>query len=200
MTVMLTGSDLTADEVCRVARDGERVELAPDAVSHMSESRAVVEAALQRGAPVYGLTTGVGVRERVMLNPDEIGSYNRSLVLNHRVGFGPPATASTGPSHTPTPRQRLRPRNGGSPARAGAVHSRVAKRKPPTDDAVVRLGRPGRCRANGRYRFRRNEPFRPRRQRGAGTTQQQRIFNRLCGDRRRRDTPSGQYPRARRVP
>ena len=92
MTVMLTGSDLTADEVCRVARDGECVELAPDAVSHMSESRAVVEAALQRGAPVYGLTTGVGVRERVMLNPDEIGSYNRSLVLNHRVGFGPPAT------------------------------------------------------------------------------------------------------------
>ena len=31
MTVMLTGSDLTADEVCRVARDGERVELAPGA-------------------------------------------------------------------------------------------------------------------------------------------------------------------------
>jgi histidine ammonia-lyase len=91
MTVVLTGTDLTANELYRVANDGERVELAPDAIAHMNTSRAVVEAALERGAPVYGLTTGVGVRQRVRLEVEEIDSYNRLVVLNHRIAFGPPA-------------------------------------------------------------------------------------------------------------
>ena len=64
MTVVLTGTDLTVDDVVRVARDGERVALAPEAVERMRSARAVVEGAIERGDPVYGLTTGVASRKR----------------------------------------------------------------------------------------------------------------------------------------
>jgi len=49
VTVVLTGSDLRLDEVVAVARGGERVELAPEAVVRMRDSRAIVERALDRG-------------------------------------------------------------------------------------------------------------------------------------------------------
>ena len=42
MSVLLTGLDLTLEEVVRVARGGERVELAPAAIERMRASRDVV--------------------------------------------------------------------------------------------------------------------------------------------------------------
>ena len=64
MTVVLTGCDLTLDEVVRVARGGEPVDLAPQAVERMRESRVLVERVLERGDAVYGMTTGVGMRKK----------------------------------------------------------------------------------------------------------------------------------------
>lgn len=89
MTIVLTGCDLTLDEVIRVARRGERLELAPEAVHRMQATRAIVEAALARGDRIYGLTTGVGAKKNAMVEPAEIAEHNRMLVLNHRVGQGP---------------------------------------------------------------------------------------------------------------
>jgi len=93
MTVVLTGDDLTLDEVVRVARAGERVELAPEAVGRMGEARAVVERAVERGEAVYGVTTGVASRKRVSVTPSEVAEFNRLLLRSHRVGQGPDAPA-----------------------------------------------------------------------------------------------------------
>ncbi len=91
MPVEIDGSSLTADDLVRVARSDEHVTLAPSAAERMSRGRAVVEAALARGDEVYGLTTGVGERKSVRLDPAEIDAYNRLLILNHRVGQRPMA-------------------------------------------------------------------------------------------------------------
>ena len=88
MTVVLTGNDLRPDEVVAVARGGEPVELAPEAVVKMRESRAIVERALERGDVVYGFTTGVASRKRVRIEPGEVGEFNRRLIQSHRVGQG----------------------------------------------------------------------------------------------------------------
>jgi histidine ammonia-lyase len=88
MTVVLTGDDLTLEQLVRVARGAESVELSPDAVARMSVSRAVVERVLERDVEVYGLTTGVGSRKRVRVRADEEQEFNRLLILNHRVGQG----------------------------------------------------------------------------------------------------------------
>ena len=88
MTVVLTGNDLTIDQLVHVARHGERAELSPDALVRMATTRAVVERVLERDLTVYGLTTGVGSRKRVRVRADEAQEFNRMLILNHRVGQG----------------------------------------------------------------------------------------------------------------
>jgi histidine ammonia-lyase len=91
VTVLLDGRSLTVDEVVRVARGGEPVELAAAAIERMAASRAVVERVLERGDEVYGLTTGVGVRKRVRVQRAELDDFNRRLILNHLVASGPEA-------------------------------------------------------------------------------------------------------------
>jgi histidine ammonia-lyase len=91
MTVVLTGNGLTLDEVVRVARGGEHVELAEEARTEMMVSRALVERVVERGDLVYGVTTGVGARKKVRVPPEEIPAFNRRLILNHRTAQGPDA-------------------------------------------------------------------------------------------------------------
>lgn len=91
MTVVLTGEDLTLDEVVRVARGRERVELAQEAVERMREARALVERVLERRDAVYGMSTGVGMRKKLRVERGEVEQFNRMLILDHRTGQGPPA-------------------------------------------------------------------------------------------------------------
>lgn len=90
-SVVLDGRSLTVPEVVAVARQAQRVELAPAAAERMRETRAVVERALERGDVVYGMTTGVGARKKVRVPAEEVGAFNRALLANHRVGAGPDA-------------------------------------------------------------------------------------------------------------
>jgi len=90
LTVVLTGSDLTVDDVVSVARRGARVELSSGALTRMAETRAVVEASLAEAEIVYGFTTGVGSKKLATVAAADLPEHNRQLILNHRVGQGPP--------------------------------------------------------------------------------------------------------------
>jgi histidine ammonia-lyase len=90
MTVVLTGTSLTLDEVLRVARAGEPVELAPTVAERMRASRELVERALADGEDVYGFSTGVGMRKLFAIEDDQ-ASFNRRLVRGHLIAQGPPA-------------------------------------------------------------------------------------------------------------
>jgi histidine ammonia-lyase len=97
-TVRLSGSHLTLDELVRVARHGASVELSDGALERMRATRAVVDRSLARSDPVYGLTTGVGVKKNASVEATASDEHNRLLVLNHRVGQGPllPADVARG--------------------------------------------------------------------------------------------------------
>jgi histidine ammonia-lyase len=90
VTVALTGSNLSLDDVVAVARGDVPVELAAPVADRVARGRAIVEDALE-GDPVYGLTTGVGVRKRTRVSAGELAEFNRRLILEHRVGQGEPA-------------------------------------------------------------------------------------------------------------
>jgi histidine ammonia-lyase len=85
VTVILTGLDLSLDELVRVAREAEGVELAEDAIERMAAARAVAERAIAGHATVYGITTGVGVRK---LFPIEASDHDRLLIRQHLIGQG----------------------------------------------------------------------------------------------------------------
>jgi histidine ammonia-lyase len=93
MAVTVTGDTLGLDDLLAVARGGARVLLAASVAERVLAGRTVVERALEGGAPVYGLTTGVGVRTRTPVAPGDLVAFNHRLILEHRVGQGDPAPA-----------------------------------------------------------------------------------------------------------
>jgi histidine ammonia-lyase len=91
MTVTITGSSLTLDEVVRVARGREQVAVDPDVVGRMAVGRSVVENVVASGSPAYGITTGVAARKRHRLAPEEQAEHNHLMIETLLVGQGPPA-------------------------------------------------------------------------------------------------------------
>ena len=91
MTVTLTGTSLTLEDVVAVARDDEPVGIAEAALDRMRARRAIVERATADGAPVYGVTTGVGMRREAAVDAAAPRAFNRSTILGHLVGLGPAA-------------------------------------------------------------------------------------------------------------
>jgi histidine ammonia-lyase len=92
MTVSITGHDLDREQVVRVARGGERVELGVAGRERMRRTRATLLAALARGDRVYGSNTAVGVLKRVGVKPDTAGHYAGWMIRHHRVGQLPMAS------------------------------------------------------------------------------------------------------------
>ena len=90
MTVVVTGRDLTRDELVRVARGHEPVTLDDRARARMDATRAIVEAAVARGDPIYGTTTAVGALKRVGVGADEAAAYSSHMLAHHVVGHGEP--------------------------------------------------------------------------------------------------------------
>ena len=89
--LVLTGFDLTLDQLVAVARERRPVAIHPGARERMRAAREVVEQALERGDEVYGLNTGVGVNRRVRVDPAKAAAAGAALLREHRVGQGPPA-------------------------------------------------------------------------------------------------------------
>jgi histidine ammonia-lyase len=88
--VRLTGEDLTVSDVWEVAVGNARAELDDAAREKMAAARAVVEEALGRDEPTYGVTTGFGrfVSTRV---PGELAEeLQMRLLRSHACGVGEP--------------------------------------------------------------------------------------------------------------
>jgi histidine ammonia-lyase len=85
--VTITEEPLALEDLLAVV-DGARVELADGARSVIAASRLVVDRALARNDPVYGLTTQVGHRRDTRLTEDEIPGEQMLLVKSHSGGIG----------------------------------------------------------------------------------------------------------------
>jgi len=88
--VQLHGNSLTFSEVVRVARGGEKVSVAADALSRMKASREKVDQALLGDKAVYALNTGVGLLSNVRLKTSDISQMQENLVRSHCCGVGDP--------------------------------------------------------------------------------------------------------------
>src|SRR6202140_41976 len=88
--IILTGNDLTFEQLNAVALRGEKVSLAPDAVERMKASRAVVERLLASGATAYGINTGFGKLASVRISSEQVRQLQVNLVRSHASGVGAP--------------------------------------------------------------------------------------------------------------
>ena len=85
------GQPLSIEDVVRVARHGEKVELAPEAVERIRSCRAMLEKKLAAHETMYGVNTGIGELSEVALDDAQVQRFQRYLIYNHAAGIGEPA-------------------------------------------------------------------------------------------------------------
>ena len=90
VTIVLDGSGLTIEKLVRIARHGEKVELAPDALERIKICRAMLEEKIAAGEIMYGVNTGIGEFSEVVLNDEQVMQFQRYLIYNHAAGIGDP--------------------------------------------------------------------------------------------------------------
>jgi histidine ammonia-lyase len=91
MSIAVTGSGLTIEDIAAVARDGRPVSLHPDALARITRCRAFLEKRLAAREVMYGINTGIGEFSEVALSDDQVKDFQRYLIYNHAAGIGDPA-------------------------------------------------------------------------------------------------------------
>jgi histidine ammonia-lyase len=90
MSVVLTGNDLTFDQLYGVALHNEAVSLSPVAVTRMKASRAVVDRLVATNETAYGINTGFGKLASVRISTEQVRQLQINLVRSHVCGVGTP--------------------------------------------------------------------------------------------------------------
>jgi len=91
MAIRLDGSGLDIGTLVRIARDGEQVELAPDALERIRRCRELLERKIAAREIMYGVNTGIGEFSEIVLDDDQVRQFQRYLIYNHAAGIGDPA-------------------------------------------------------------------------------------------------------------
>ncbi len=91
MTLTVTGTGLTIEQVVSVARNHEKIRLHPDALKRIIACRAMLEKKIKAHEIMYGVNTGIGEFSEVVLNDDQIEDFQKYLIYNHAAGIGDPA-------------------------------------------------------------------------------------------------------------
>ncbi|MDP8204783.1 MAG: histidine ammonia-lyase [Candidatus Tenebribacter mawsonii] len=88
MTVILTGNDLTLNQLSKIVYDRETVELHPESIKKIVKCRDYVDKIIEENRVVYGLTTGFGKFANIRIPKDHIEELQRNLILSHATGVG----------------------------------------------------------------------------------------------------------------
>jgi histidine ammonia-lyase len=90
MSITVSGRDLNIEKMVHVARAGEEIELAPEAIERIKGCREIVDRMVERKATMYGVTTGIGELSEVVLSPEQVRDFQKYLIYSHAAGCGEP--------------------------------------------------------------------------------------------------------------
>ena len=90
MTVRVDGQNLTIEDVVRVARLGDEVELTAAALERIRTCRGMLERKVANHEIMYGVNTGIGEFSEVVLDDEQVRQFQRFLIYNHAAGIGRP--------------------------------------------------------------------------------------------------------------
>src|SRR5580765_4608923 len=80
-TIVLTGRDLTIEQVVQVARHGAKVALSPEARQRSADAHALLLEAAAEGVSVYWFNRGSGSgRERFIFTGDPLSPQNKKFL------------------------------------------------------------------------------------------------------------------------
>ena len=90
MAVRIEGRNLEIEDVVKVARYNEQIEIPEEAMERVKKCRDIVERKIEERAVMYGVTTGIGELSEIVLSPAEVEKFQRYLVYSHAAGYGDP--------------------------------------------------------------------------------------------------------------
>jgi histidine ammonia-lyase len=88
MSVVLTGKDLTIEDIVKIARYNEKVELDSDALKRIKTCREMLEEKIAAKEIMYGVNTGIGEFSEVVLTDNQVKDFQKYLIYNHAAGIG----------------------------------------------------------------------------------------------------------------
>jgi histidine ammonia-lyase len=88
--VTLTGTTLDVAGLHRIAVERAPVSLDTGALAAVAENRRSLEAAIDRGETIYGITTGLGALVRERISAEEATAMQRDILRSHAAGVGEP--------------------------------------------------------------------------------------------------------------
>lgn len=95
--LLITGADLTIDDVVQVARQGRQVTVAPAAYERLERAHRLLRAAAAQHMTVYGFNRGVGIdKDKVVLRQGPLdeadlqrsAAFNERMLAAHHASFG----------------------------------------------------------------------------------------------------------------
>ena len=95
---VISGNNLTIEDVCDVAYNNEEVKLPDDKQfwETLESSRKFLEDYIATGVPTYGVTTGFGDSCHNQISLDKAGELQRDICTYHGIGLGPKFDHETG--------------------------------------------------------------------------------------------------------
>jgi histidine ammonia-lyase len=90
MNILLTGNDLTFNQLHAVVFRHEPIALDATAIERMNASRAVVDRLVASGETAYGINTGFGKLASVRISAEQVAQLQVNLVRSHACGVGEP--------------------------------------------------------------------------------------------------------------
>ena len=89
MTHIISKEFLAIDEIGRILREGEKIELGAEAKEAIIKCRDYLDSKMEDiGRPVYGVTTGFGSLCNITIAPDDLSKLQHNLVKSHACGIG----------------------------------------------------------------------------------------------------------------
>lgn len=86
--IVLTGNEITLQQIVNVARQGATVTLSPQAEQNILRSRKVVDKLVEEEKVVYGVTTGFGMFSETFIEREYTNALQKNLIVSHAVGAG----------------------------------------------------------------------------------------------------------------
>lgn len=86
--IKINGSDLTIEDVVKVARYGAKVELDENQKDAILTSRSYVEEALRSGQAIYGINTGFGKFADIAISEEQLDLLQKNLIYSDACGVG----------------------------------------------------------------------------------------------------------------
>lgn len=86
--ISIDGNSLTIEDVIKVAREGEKVQLTEAAKASVTKSREYVDSLVDEERVVYGITTGFGKFSDVHISKEQTEQLQKNLIMSHACGTG----------------------------------------------------------------------------------------------------------------